>query len=196
MKSAFHKKTSFNQNNLLIDHIIDFKYHSDIPSLIKHKNDENEQKLLDFISDKNKFKIKPYFNQKEAVDFLSSKLRAMEKMNLDDECTEGKIETKKIIINKKIFPKSKHNNDKKGSTSPKKRKNKKSHPRKNPKDKTNKNIIINDNYKIERSNKNKKIDFDDDVVDDINEKIKQNELKNFFSGKSTLISIINEINGK
>ena len=105
MKSFFHKKSSFYPKHLFIDHVIDFKYHSDIPSFIQRKKDENEQKLLDFISDKEKFKIKPYYNQEETIDFLSSKLKAMEKMNLDDYCVIGKTETRKIDIDKNVFPK-------------------------------------------------------------------------------------------
>ena len=69
MKSAFHKKSSFYPDHLSIDHVFDFKYYSDNCLSRKHKKDENEQKLLDFISDKKKFNIKPHFDQKEYVDF-------------------------------------------------------------------------------------------------------------------------------
>ena len=179
MEPVFNKRVSFNSNDLLIDHTIDVKYYSDNHLSNKRKKDENEQKIIDFISDKNKFKIKPYYNQIEVVDFLSSKLRAMEKMDLDDECSEGKVETRKIDIDKNIFPKSKHSKDKKNSNSPEKTKNHEKNSR--------------------RKSKNKKTNKESDLFDDINlttnkyEKEKEKELSNFFSDKSLLVSIINEM---
>ena len=177
MKPVFHKRVSFNSNDLLIDHIIDVKYYSNNHLSNMHTKDEDEQKIIDFISDKNKFKIKPYYNQLEVVDFLSSKLKAMEKMNLDDECSEGKVEIRKIDIDKNVFPKSKHSKDKKSSNFPEKTKNHKKNSR--------------------RKSKNKKFDKESDSLEDINLTInkdeKEKELSNFFSDKSLLVSIINEM---
>ena len=120
MEHVLHKKFSFNSSDLLIDHIIDVKFYSDNHLSKKLEKDEDEQKIINFISDKEKFKLKPYYNQIEVIDFLSSKLRAMEKMDLDDECFEGEVETRKIDIDKNVFPKPKHLKNKKESTSPKK----------------------------------------------------------------------------
>ena len=177
MKAVLNKRASFNSNDLLIDHIINVTYYSDNHLSNKNKKDEDEQKIIDFISDKNKFKIKPYYNQLEVVDFLSSKLKAMEKMNLDDECSEGKVEIRKIDIDKNVFPKSKHSKDKKSSNFPEKTKNHKKNSR--------------------RKSKNKKSDKESDSLEDINLTInkdkKEKELSNFFSDKSLLVSIINEM---
>ena len=84
MDHISHKKSSF--NNLLIDHnIIDFKYHSHDYLQNKNKKNENEKKLIEFISDNKIFKIKSYYeHQKEDFDFLNSKFETMEKINLDD----------------------------------------------------------------------------------------------------------------
>ena len=189
MKSNFHKTSSFHPNNLRIEHnAIDYKYHSDL-------QDENEKKLLDFISDKDKFNIKPYFNRKEVVDFLSSKLKAMEKMNLDDEsCVEGEIETRKINIDKSIFPKSKHSKNKKDSVSPRKKINKKKNSEKNSENiNNNKNIIVDANGKIEKLNM-KDINLTEAIRSDIGKEIKDKELNQFFSDKTLLDSILSEMN--
>ena len=190
MKSAFHKKSSF--NHLLIVHIIDFKFHSDYYLFRKHKKDENEQKLLHFISDKEKFKIKPYYDLNEVYDFLSTKYKAMETIDLDDECcSEGKIETRKININKNIFPKSKHSKNIKSSVSPKNKIN-----QNNSKNKSNnKNIIINKNGKIEKSSM-KSIDLIDENNFEISKEINESELDQLFSDKALLTSIINEMKGE
>ena len=184
MNCVSHKRFSFNPDDLLIDHTIDVKFNSDIHLSNKHLKDENEQKLLYFISDKEKFNIKPYYSHVETVDFLSSKLRAMENMDLDDECSEGKIETKKINIDKSVFPKSKHSENKKCSSPKKKHSKEKSNNKKN-----NKNIVVNADGKVEQS----KIDLLDDSNLDFNKEIKKKELNYFFSSKTLLISIINEM---
>ena len=190
--SDFGKKSGFNPNHLLIDHmVIDYKYNSDIHQFNKNEKDENIKKLLDFISDKEKFKIEPYFNRKEVVDFLSSKLKAMEKMNLDDNCEEGDIETRKINIDKKFFAKSNHSSNKKGSISQKKKPNKRYKPKKNPREK-NSNTIINTNGKIEKLNK-KRIDLTDDINQEVNKELKEREFNQFFSDKTLLDSILNEM---
>ena len=196
MKLASHKKPFFKSKYLLIDHVANFKYLSG-KLLTKHKKDENEQKLIDFISDKEKFKIKPFYNQEEIVIFLSSKAKAMEKMNLDDEgCLEGKIETRKINIDKSIFPKSKHSNNKKVAISPKKKLSIKNHSIKKFGNKSNnKNIIINANGKIEKTSM-KSIDLDDYINLNINKEIKGNNFDQLFSNKALLTSIINEIKEK
>ena len=198
MKPVFHKKYFFNPNHLLIDHnIIDFEYHSDIPSFIKRKKDKNEKKLLDFISDNNKFEIKPYYTRKETIDFLSSKLEAMKKMNLDDECcVEGKIETRKIDIDKKVFPKKKYSKNKRGSLNPKNKIDISNLSRKESTNKkNNKNIIINANGEIKKSSM-KSIELEDNINFDNNIEIREKELNQFFSHKRSLTTIIDEINGK
>ena len=199
MDSNPHEKSSFNPKHLLIDHnIIDFKYHSDKHLLNRHNIDETEKKLLDFISNKNKFKIKSdYEHEKEDFDFLSSKLEAMEKMNLDDEClVEDEIETKKININKNKSPNSKYSKDKKCNNSPTKKINTKNFSPKELENKSNnKNIIIDVNGKVGKLNV-ENIDLIDDINMDVDKEIKEKESNNFFSSKNTLILIINEIKNK
>ena len=116
MESTYYGKSSFKSNHLLIDHNInDFEYHST-------QIDESGEKLFNFISDKKEIKIESYNGQKEIYNFLSSKFKVMEKMNLDDECCyEGKIEIRKIDIDKNIFPKSKYMKNTQNSISPKKK---------------------------------------------------------------------------
>ena len=188
MEHVLHKKFSFNSSDLLIDHIIDVKFCSDNHLSKKLEKDEDEQKIINFISDKEKFKIKPYYNQIEVIDFLSSKLRAMGKMDLDDECFEGKVEIRKIDIDKNVFPKSKNLKNKKGSTSPKNK-----YSGEKPKNKTiNKNVKINANGKIKKTNI-KSIGLLSDLNFEINNEIKEQELNDFFSNKTLLVSIINEM---
>ena len=194
MEPALNKKSYFSKNHFLIDHIIDFNFQSD--SFIKYKKDENEQKLFDFISGKEKFQLNSY-GQKEIYCFLSSKLKAMEKMNLDDECCfEGKIETRKINIDKNIFPKSKPLKFKKSSISPKNKTNKKRHSKKNSVNKNYyKNIVIDANGRIERSSM-KSIDLVKAINSGINKEIKGKDLNLLLSDKVLLNSLINEIKGK
>ena len=124
---------------------------------------------------------------------LSSKLKAMEKMNLNDECLEGKIETRKISIDKNIFPKSKYSKNKRGRISAKKSISTNKHSRKKSKNKGNdKNIIINVKGKIEKSSM-KSIDLINGIDFCIN---KEKELNQLFSNKSLLTSIINEMKNK
>ena len=190
MKSVYHKKYSFNPNHLLIDHIIDFKYQSN------KQTEESEQKLFEFISDKNKFNIKPFFTIKETDEFLSSKLKAMEKMSLNDECFEGKIETRKINIDKNVFPKSKHYKNKSDYISPRKKVNNKIRSRKKSENKRiNKNIMINANGKKEKYNM-ESFDLIDDINIDINTEIKESKANQLFSDRNLLTSIISEIEGK
>ena len=199
MDSNPHEKSSFNPKHLLIDHnIIDFKYHSDKHLFNRHNIDETEKKLLDFISNKNKFKIKSdYEHEKEDFDFLSSKLETMEKMSLDDEClVEGEIETKKININKNKPPNSKHSKAKKNNNSPiKKINNKNFSPKKSKNKIKNKNIVINAQGKVEKSNI-ENIDLVDIANLDVDKEIKERGFNHFFSSKNTLILIINEIKNK
>ena len=191
MDSLSPKKSSF--NNLLIDHnIIDFKYdsHNHLNNL--YKLDENEKKLLDFISDKKKFKIKSYYeHQKEDFDFLSTKFEAMEKINLDDEClVKGEIETKNTNINKKKSQKSK---DKTNFISSENKMNINNVSiQKSEKNINNKNIVINANGKIEKTNI-ESIDLVDDINLDIEKELKEVKSNKFFSNKKTLILIINEM---
>ena len=192
MNSGLNKRSCFNPKYLFIDHnVIDYKYNSDINPLNEHKKDENEKKLLDFISDKEKFNIKPYYNRKEFIDFLGSKLKAMEKMNLDDECFIGEIETRKIDIDKNIFPKSRHSKNKKGSISPKSKISLKNSPKKKSENQIdNKNFMIKVNGNIDEFNM-KNVNLADNA--DINKKIKGKEFDEFFSDKTILVSIISEM---
>ena len=242
MQFISDEKSSFNPKHLLIDHnIIDFKFYSDSHLRCNYKLDENEKKLLDFISDKEKFKIKS-FSENQIFDFLSSKFKAMEKMNLDDECFEGEIEIRKINIDKKVFPKLKHSKIKRGSYSPKKRskfkntflpkkqENEKDYntpkreikyqitlspkkseltkicnspkkklnilsPKKSENKINNKNIIINANGKVSRSNL-ESIDLIDFINFDVYKEVKEKESNKFFSNKFILSSIINEMEDK
>ena len=168
MEQVFHEKFSFNPKQ-------------------KTYNNIGKKKNLD--NNYNKYEIDE--NEKKLLDFWSSKLEAMEKMNLDDECfIEGEIETKKFNLNKKGFPKSEHSKSRKSSNSPKKRKIKKNHSRKKTENKTNnKNMIINHDGKIEKT-KMKKRDLIDVIVF---KQIKEKEISQFFSDKNLLNSIINEM---
>ena len=197
MESVSYGKHSF--KTMLIDHnIIDFEYHNDNDILlsIKLKINENEQKLFDFISDEKESKIEPLFDQKEIYNFLSSKLKVMERMNLDDECClEGKAETRKIDIDKNIFPKSKHSKNTKSVISPRKKINIKIYSPKKSGNKNNKYIIINENGKRIKNNI-KKNNLIKDVNVDVEKKRKEKEMEIFFSDKTLLSSIINEMKGK
>ena len=196
MESVSQEKSSLNQKHLLIDHnIIDLKFHSDYHTHNENKLDESEKKFLDFISVKEKFKIKQYDDDyKKMYEFLSSKLEAMEKMDLDDECLEGKIETKRIKINKNIL--HEHSKNKKGRNYTKNDKDKKNHLRKNSKKKSNiKYMIINHDGEIEKF-KTENIDFVDVINLDVNKEVKEKELNKFFSSKTILVSIINEMKDK
>ena len=119
----------------------------------------------------------------------------MEKMNLDDEsCVEGEIETRKINIDKSIFPKSKHSKNKKDGVSPRKKINKKKNSEKNSENiNNNKNIIVNANGKIEKLNM-KDINLTEAIHSDFGKEIKDKELNQFFSDKTLLDSILSEMN--
>ena len=139
MESFAYDKSPYNQKNLLIDHnIINFQYHSDNHLNCKYDIEENEKKPNDFFSDKEKIKISSYYGQKEIYDFLRSKIIAMEKMNLDDRCDIGKIETRKINTDENFSPKSKNGKNKNGSISPKKKSNAKKNSSKKSKNKNKK----------------------------------------------------------
>ena len=195
MDSLFNGKSFFNQKDLLIDHnIINFQYNSDNNLSCKYEINEKEKKLHDLIFGKENFEIKPYYGQKERYDFLLSKLKAMEKMDLDDECcVEGEVQIRKINIDKNIFPKSNRSKDNKGSISSKKGNCKKNAKKKSGK-KNKKNILTNEKFKIGRSNNMKVIGLFDEANLYINKGVQKNT--NFFSNKSLLKSIIDEIDGK
>ena len=211
MESISHQKFSNKQNTLSIDHnFIDFKFYSDIYLFSKYKMDENEEKLFDFISDKEKLNINIYHNH-QISDFLFSKFKAMEKIDLDDECFEGEIETRKININKNAFPKSKKFKNEKIINLPEKKTNNHNYSPKKPRNKnnnnnyylhkksenknSNKNIIINHNGKVEKP-KIESIDLISNINFDEIKEIKEKELVKFFSNKTLLLSIINEMSGK
>ena len=183
MESNLHKISAFHLNHLLIDHTInDFEFHSAI------EVDGNEKKVFDFISDKINTK-KQNYDQKEIYAFLNSKLKLMEKMNLDDECClEGKIEIKKVDIDKNIFPKSHHPKNIKNNISPRKKNIKAQSPKKSG-NKNNKFIIINDNGKIEKPNS-----IENNLINlNVSKERQKKELINFFSDKTILDSLINEM---
>ena len=175
MKSVSRENPNFNQNILLIDHnIIDFNFYSDSHFHSKYKLDENEKKLLDF---------------------MNSKLEAMEKINLDDEClVKDENEKRKINNCKNLLPKSKYQKNKEGINSMNKIKNK-NNSKKNSKRKSNdKNIVI--NHKVEKT-EIKSIDFIDVINFNVDKEIKEKDLDNFFSSnRALLISIINEMKDK
>ena len=196
MESPVYDKSVYNQKNLLIDHNINnFQYHSDNHLNCKYNIEENGKKPNGFFSDKEKLKISSYYGQKEIYDFLRSKIIAMEKMNLDDKCEIGKIETRKINIDKDFFPKPKNGKNKNGSTSPKKKSNGKKNSPKKPKNKTKKNIETSDN-KVEISKILKKNDLIDGCTSYANKELKQKKIEDFFSDKFLLESIIDEMKDK
>ena len=193
MESVSHEKSSFNEKQLLIDHnIFDFKYHSDKYINNRYKEDEKEKQLCDFILDQEKFQIESCDEyHKEVLDFLDSKLKVMEDMDLNDECSDGEIETRNINIDENGFSKLEDLKSKKYSNFSKKKINSKSQSKKNNKSK-NKNIIINRNGKIKNYNMDN-FDFVDIVNLDIEKEIKEKKPNNFFSDKNLLNSIINEM---
>ena len=74
----------------------------------------NHQKLLDFISDKNKLNLKSHFDHKGSDDFLSGKNEALEKIELDINISQTQNEENCKIneseeINK-LISKNKHKN--------------------------------------------------------------------------------------
>ena len=178
MESIPHKKSTFNQNKLLICHNIrDYKSFSNCILLRKYKIDEDEKKFLDF---------------------LDSKLEVMENMNLDDECLiEDEIETRKTDINKNVLPNSEHSKSKKSKNSAKKIKNKKKRSRKSPESKNNnRNMIVNYKGKVEKT-KIENFDFIDVINLDVDKEIKKKDLRLFFSSNKDLLnSIISEMNDK
>ena len=178
MKSITHENSNCNQNLLSIDHnITDFKFYSHCHLRSKFKVDENEKKFLDFVN---------------------SKLEAMEKINLDDESLlEDQIETRKVNTDKKLLPKTEDSKRKKYSNSVKKIKNKKNNSRKTSKNESNnKNMVVNHNGKVENL-KIENIDLVDVINFDVDNEIKEKELRKFFSSEKTLLdSIINEMKEK
>ena len=84
--------------------------------VLSHQISDNEQRLLDFISDKKKLHLISCFDQKGAKDFLSTKNEAMEKIDLneiiekenlfnEEKMKKIKDEEKKLKIKKKIHKK-------------------------------------------------------------------------------------------
>ena len=140
-------------------------------------------------SDKNQLLI-DHKSEKNFLDFLNSKLEAMEKINLDDECLfETEIETKKLNKNKNVLRKSKHLKSIKCSNSTKKIKNSKNKS-------SNKNTIVSHNGKIEKA-KIENIDSVDVTNLDVKKEIKEKDLNKFFSSNKTLlISILDEMKNK
>ena len=78
-------------------------------NLLTAQNIDNKQRLLDFISDKNKLSLKSYFDHKGTKEFLNGKNEAMKKIELNEnidneECCKSKTEkkTKKSMSKKNI----------------------------------------------------------------------------------------------
>ena len=175
MKSITPENSNCSQNLLSIDHnITDFKFYSHSHLRSKFKVDENEKKLLDF---------------------LNSKLEAMEKINLEDECLiEGDIEKQKINKDKNLIQKSEQSNSIKVNNSTKKIKNKKNNPRKNSKNKSNNKYMVVDHSGKVKKAKIENIDLVDVTNMDVDKEIKGKDLINFFSSNKTLLnSIVNEM---
>ena len=178
--TSSHQKLDHNNINV-IDHCENQFFN-------KNKRDENEQKLIDFISNKEKLKIKSYFEDyNEVCDFLSSKYKAMEKMNLDDEfLIENNTETKNSDVNK----------NKKTNFTQKKIKSKKNSSRKKSKSKdSDKNMIIDSTGKVIKPSM-KSINSVDIINFNNDKKIKEKELCRFFSNSTLLDSIVREMNNK
>lgn len=79
-------------------------------NLLTAQNIDNKQRLLDFISDKNKLSLKSYFDHKGTKEFLYGKNEAMKKIELNEnidneECCKSKTEKKVIkgMSKKKIL---------------------------------------------------------------------------------------------
>jgi hypothetical protein len=83
-------------------------------NLISSKIKEKQRNLLDFITQKNKFKMKKFFDQKTTKKFLESKNLAMMELNLDDESDElynkeyESYSTKKKFKNKRAKTRNKY----------------------------------------------------------------------------------------
>ena len=134
-------------------------------------------------------------NEKKLLDFLNSKLEAMEKIDLDDECfVEGETEIKNVNLEKNLIRKSKHSKSEKSYNSPNKKKNKRNQSRKKSENKSNnQNMIIKHNGKIEKY-KMESNELSDVINLDIDKEVKKKELNQFFSNQNLLNSIINLMN--
>ena len=126
---------------------------------------------------------------------MNSKLEAMEKINLEDECLiEGDIEKQKINKDKNLIQKSEQSNSIKVNNSTKKIKNKKNNPRKNSKNKSNNKYMVVDHSGKVKKAKIENIDLVDVTNMDVDKEIKGKDLINFFSSNKTLLnSIVNEM---
>ena len=126
---------------------------------------------------------------------MNSKLEAMKKINLDDEClVKDEIEKRKMNNCKNLQPKSKYKKNKEGIISTNEVKNK-NNSKKNSKKKSNdKNMIV--NHKVEKT-EIESIDLIDVINFNVNKELKKIDLDNFFSSnKALLISFIKEIKDK
>ena len=172
MEFAPHEESSFNPKQN-VHNIAGKKIHVDNHLLSKYKIDENEKKLLDF---------------------FNSKLKAMEKIDLDDECfIEKENEAKIVILNKNEFRKSERIKSGKSNNSPNKKKSKKSQSKKKYENKNHKqNTVIKNNRKTEKY-KMKSSELSDVLNFDVDKELKKKELSQFFSNQSLLNSIINEL---
>ena len=112
MDKSSSKALIFNPKYLSINHqSLELKSSSGSSKKKEIIKDDDEQKLLEFISDTNKFKIDSNFDHKNMMNILLSKYEAMKKLDLNDELIDDldencKTKTRKINIDKKIFPKS------------------------------------------------------------------------------------------
>lgn len=105
IKSNFHNSIYYSQQYLST-------FASPIPmpkKIISSKTKEKQLNLLDFINQKNKFKMKKFFDQKTTKKFLENKKIAMMELNLSDESEE--IYNKEF---KSFSAKNKNTKNKKG----------------------------------------------------------------------------------
>jgi hypothetical protein len=92
--------------------ITEMDYNNTHQCCLNNQMQTNKQKLLDFISDKNKLILKTYFDQKGSKDFLLKKNKALERIELNtslenEECEKHKSNSKhKNKIRKKTTHKS------------------------------------------------------------------------------------------
>ena len=140
----------------------------------------------------NRYKVDE--NEKKLLDFFSSKFVAMEKIILEDDYfVEEEIKTKKVKTDKNLFPISEHSKSRKSCDFANKRKTKKKHSRKKFHNRNNnENIIVNANGKIGKP-KIENFDLVDIINYDVEAETKKKKFSQFFSNKTILTSILNEM---
>ena len=146
------KSTFYNSNYNSQQYLSTFASPKPMPKkIISNNRKEKQLNLLDFITQKNKFKMKKFFDQKATKKFLESKNLALMELNLDDESDElynkefKSYNTKKKSKNKRTKTKTKSKYIAKNTFTPEK---------KIRASKTGKNLkVMSDIYNINKSNK-------------------------------------------